>query len=351
MRIRGHAIPAALALLVTCVAAGPAHAVVGGERIEPHDVPWFTFVGGCGGTLVAPDRVLTAGHCVLGQSPDDLGAIGVGDEVRDVVGIAMHPAWRHANGTSNVYDDVALVQLAAPVTGVAPVALGPAATDQARIIGSGLAYAPGTGHSEAEMLSGGLRQATLRLIGDDGCARAFRGYRGSTHERFDPARMRCAIDPDGVAPLSSGCNGDSGGPLIAGTNATPVLLGVVSWGGDRCGADHLPSVFADVERYRSFITDPSPAWGPTQHASVRVTGRARVGRRLTCAVSGRPEAGTKTTYAWKRLKRWGTPTPVGRGRHYTVARADDGHRVACFAYASNDGGQVLAGTAGVLIRR
>jgi V8-like Glu-specific endopeptidase len=28
-------------------------------------VPWLADVGGCGGTLVAPDRVLTAGHCVM----------------------------------------------------------------------------------------------------------------------------------------------------------------------------------------------------------------------------------------------------------------------------------------------
>jgi D-alanyl-D-alanine carboxypeptidase len=34
-----------------------------------------------------------------------------------------------------------------------------------------------------------------------------------------------------------------------------VLLGVVSWAGARCGADHLPSVFAQVSRYRTFIAD------------------------------------------------------------------------------------------------
>jgi secreted trypsin-like serine protease len=58
--------------------------------------------------------------------------------------------------------------------------------------------------------------------------------------------MRCSIAADGQEPLYSGCNGDSGGPLWTGTTA-PVQLGV-SWGGDRGGADHLPSVFADVAR-------------------------------------------------------------------------------------------------------
>jgi hypothetical protein len=52
--------------------------------------------------------------------------------------------------------------------------------------------------------------------------------------------MLCAIDVDGRSPLSSGCNGDSGGPLYTGTPAAPVVLGIVSWGGARCGADHRP---------------------------------------------------------------------------------------------------------------
>jgi Trypsin len=31
-------------------------------------VPWFASINGCGGVLVAPDRVATAGHCVRNRS-------------------------------------------------------------------------------------------------------------------------------------------------------------------------------------------------------------------------------------------------------------------------------------------
>lgn len=78
---------------------------------------------------MAPHRVLTAGHCVMHRSSsktNGLSAVGVGGVVRDATGFAMHSAWRHTNGTHNVFDDVAIVRLAEPVTDVAPVALGSA---------------------------------------------------------------------------------------------------------------------------------------------------------------------------------------------------------------------------------
>ncbi|MGZ8635254.1 MAG: trypsin-like serine protease [Solirubrobacteraceae bacterium] len=112
--------------------------------------------------------------------------------------------------------------------------------------------------------------------------------------------MLCAIDVDGREPLSSGCNGDSGGPLYTGTPAAPVLLGVVSWGSTRCGADHTPSVFAEVARYRDFITDPSPTWAPAPTSAARITGTRRVGAKLTCAVAGYTARPAKVEVQWQR---------------------------------------------------
>ena len=56
--------------------------------------------------------------------------------------------------------------------------------------------------------------------------------------------MICAIDPDGRAPLSSGCNGDSGGPLMV-RDATGAwrLVGIVSFG-IGCARPGLPTNFA-----------------------------------------------------------------------------------------------------------
>jgi hypothetical protein len=113
----------------------------------------------------------------------------------------------------------------------------------------------------------------------------------------------------------------------------------VSWGGDRCGADHLPSVFADVARYRGFILDPSPVWAPTARPrTVKVTGTTK----LTCSAgSGHID------YRWRRFTDTFPPRSqeIGRGRTHTVTRADRGHRLACFAQATNAGGYITLGAA------
>ncbi len=147
-----------LALLCTLIAAAPAGAVVGGEPVAPESVPWLADVGGCGGMLVAPDRVLTAGHCVMNAPLDHIAGVLVGTEQRHGTRFAMHPGWRHANGEHNVLDDVAIVQLDAPETTVAPVRLGATPGAEAWILGRGRQFAPGTGHSENEILTAsGLR--------------------------------------------------------------------------------------------------------------------------------------------------------------------------------------------------
>src|SRR4051794_20818026 len=57
---------ALLALMLTLLGPAPAGAVIGGEEIDGASVPWFSY-SACGGTLVAPDRIVTAAHCVGGR--------------------------------------------------------------------------------------------------------------------------------------------------------------------------------------------------------------------------------------------------------------------------------------------
>jgi secreted trypsin-like serine protease len=327
---------AALAVRGAMAGAAPASAVVGGQPVAPETVPWFASISGCGGVLVAPDRIVTAGHCVAHRSMKELEFVDVGGVAHKTARVAMHQGWRHENG-HNLLDDVAIIQLESPAAGVAPVALGATQVPQATIVGRGRSTVPGSGASEEQTFDLALRDAPLRPISDAACARAWKDHKGNGGESFNAARMLCATDVDGVPPLSSGCNGDSGGPLYAGTAAAPVLLGVVSWGGSRCGADHLPSVFADVARYRSFILDPLPTWGPLTAQPAKAIGNRRIGARLTCSISGFTGRPTKLAYEWQR-QGGRNARVVGRARTYAVRKADAGHPLVCGVEASNAGG-------------
>src|SRR3954452_19137442 len=149
-----------LALAVALLAAAPASGVVGGERVKESDVRWFASFAGCGGSLVAPDRILTAAHCVHHLSLPDLGHIAVGGTVRHAVRFAMHPDWRRTNGRNRL-DDVALIQLDQPVTGAKPVKLGGRVPSRVRVLGGGVSKAPGGG-GPGGIGDGRPREAVLR---------------------------------------------------------------------------------------------------------------------------------------------------------------------------------------------
>lgn len=49
------------------------------------------------------------------------------------------------------------------------------------------------------------------------------------------------------------CSGDSGGPATAKTSAKTKLVGIVSWGPDRCGAPKMPGVYTKVSQYTEWV--------------------------------------------------------------------------------------------------
>jgi V8-like Glu-specific endopeptidase len=82
----------------------------------------------CSGTLIAPDVVLTAGHCIGAGGPSDRvfvagwdrgdhkGASKSGNEIR-------HPGFRGV-GSNDPIDDLGLIFLEEPIEGVEPLTLG-----------------------------------------------------------------------------------------------------------------------------------------------------------------------------------------------------------------------------------
>jgi secreted trypsin-like serine protease len=228
-------------LAASALTAVPAGAVVGGQPSDAGRTPWLAAVGTpaffirpsgqfCGGTLVAPDKLVTAGHCVsmFRYTPQLVTATfgrsdlktGAGTTVK-VKSIWVHPGFHETSfrGETVEHDDVAVLTLAArqsrPVLKIATSSAGSTAT----VLGWGTT-------SDTDFFNTTLRSATIPLVPDATCSAAY----GSA---FEASNMVCA-----GSPKADTCLFDSGGPLIVQGR----LAGLTSWAYG-CARPGFPGVY------------------------------------------------------------------------------------------------------------
>ncbi len=233
---------AAAAIVCALGQTTAAHAVVGGTPAQASDYPWLAAVaspayatrpGGqfCAGTLIAPDRVVTAAHCgVLARTlPGTTVTFGRGDTGAGggltvaIADVRIHPHFRVSLfGTDLAFhNDVAILVLAAPVH-LPTLDIGAPQGNSATIVGWGAT-------SEDDESNTALRSAAVPLVSDDTCAAAY----GS---EFDAREAICA-----GSPAADTANFDSGGPLLADGK----LAGITSWA-KGAAEPGFPGVYARV---------------------------------------------------------------------------------------------------------
>jgi secreted trypsin-like serine protease len=238
----------------------PAGAIIAGTPEARSAYPAVvTLAQACTATLIAPDRLLTAGHCASHVVPGRTTVL-LGSERLRVSRIARHPRFQYLTPEipAEPYRDVALVELAAPASGVAPLRV------SARGVRPGAAVTLvgfGTGDADRPGNFGVLRSARLVVLGDDACRTGLDRAAAGQGNQYRATVMLCTGDPDGMAPYASGCNGDSGAPLLRRSpSGRQVVVGVDSWG-VACGVrGGDPEVFSRVAAELAFIRAQDPGW-------------------------------------------------------------------------------------------
>lgn len=220
-----------LLLLSAPALAGTLHApVVGGTPVSPGTWPDVVLVVApealCTGTLIAPDVVLTAGHCIDTHPAEvvvdtvDYGKPG--GETIEVKSATAYPDWQHSYDVGVLMLDHAAAPKPRAVAAACTARAGLVRGADVQVVGFGLTTAAGTGDNTL------LNEATLQ-VDDPTCT-------------DDPA-CQAAVAPGGEFTAggdgTDSCFGDSGGPLYLKTAHGAALIGVVSRGlalpGDPCG--------------------------------------------------------------------------------------------------------------------
>jgi len=229
--------------------------IVNGRPAQQCAWPWQIHLGGCGGTLIAPDWVLSAAHCGSPRTAyaglHNRSNTGEGQQ-RTVTQTIFHPQYRRPKQFSN---DLALLKLDRPfdlnecVNTACLPDTAPPVGQKCWITGWGNLRNQG---SRPQI----LQEASTDIHAQSTCSSSM----GSNMVSDD---MVCVLGTFN-GQQTSACNGDSGGPLVCEDGGRWFVHGATSWGRSCQGY----SIYNRAANNQAWITQqtgvsPPPTPSPT----------------------------------------------------------------------------------------
>ncbi|KAF9415568.1 hypothetical protein HW555_006839 [Spodoptera exigua] len=206
--------------------------IVGGKQVSIKAVPYQVLYGlYCGGTLIAPDWVITAAHCTDKETFVLAGSTQRSQATKYMIcAHFIHPLWNTTHLHTHDYDyQLILLEQPVPVTpNSRPIAIGNVDDVQ-----------------EGEMITQRVMQDIVRRVRVPVIAHEICQSLPLINYKTITPRMFCAGYLNGS---KDSCQGDSGGPAVLHGK----LVGLVSFGVG-CAMKDQPGVYSNIPLVRNWI--------------------------------------------------------------------------------------------------
>ena len=288
----------------------------------------------CSGTLISPNIVLTAAHCVDSKSVSffvKAGAVALQQES------PLYPAtpWKGTRYDPRSIDgDIGLLRINSMVAGMTFPSLATAKIAKSINTNTKLTLM-GWGRDQNGELADTLHYSNLTL--QDASAKKVWGKYFNVNTMLGAGKYIKA-----EKKWSGSCSGDSGGPLLATLNGIQYVVGITSWGAKDCRLEK-PSIFTRVSYFEKDIRSGIKAvdllaktvnrLAPIEVVAPTMQGDGTPGSTLTCS-TGVWENVVKVEISWVSPARM-----AGSSNASTkIIAADAGLEFKCKIIASSKSG-------------
>uniref|UniRef100_A0A1I8MBL3 Peptidase S1 domain-containing protein n=1 Tax=Musca domestica TaxID=7370 RepID=A0A1I8MBL3_MUSDO len=238
-------------------AGNPQDRIVGGENVPDGEYVRYqvslqylknnTNRHFCGGSIITPNRILTAAHCVVGQNPERISVLAGVIDLQDESGSRAQVTKidTHEGYEALKCNDIAILDIEPPLE-----------LDGMRMDSINVDYSEQVGSDETTLLTGwgSIRQSRASPVYPNHLQMLnFRTMENSVCKR----KMRNLTETEICAKALRGtgaCAGDSGGPLVMDRDGETIQVGIVSYGRRKCGSDGL-DVYTRVGMFNEWIKE------------------------------------------------------------------------------------------------